>query len=292
MPAADTPLELPPGAPADFETGQLTFVGNATVILRYGGFTLLTDPNFLHAGQHAYLGLGLRSKRLKDPAMEITDLPDLDFVVLSHHHGDHFDRVAAEGLDKDLPIVTEPHSARKLGQQGFRRVLALETWESQTFRRADASVRVTSMPGKHAPQPLQRVLPPVMGSVLDYSLGGQQRFRVYITGDTLLHDRLREIPARFADIDLCLIHLGGTRVAGILLTMDAAQGVAALQIVRPATAVPIHYDDYTVFSSGLDDFRRAAAAANLSTEIHEVARGETWTFAPPSPRAGTAGSLS
>ena len=78
MPAPQTPVDLPPGPPPDFDAGQLTFVGNATVVLRYGGFTLLTDPNFLHAGQHAYLGLGLRSKRLRDPALEISELPELD----------------------------------------------------------------------------------------------------------------------------------------------------------------------------------------------------------------------
>ena len=40
--------------------------------------------------------------------MEIEDLPPLDLVVLSHLHGDHFDRVAEAKLDKTLPIVTTP----------------------------------------------------------------------------------------------------------------------------------------------------------------------------------------
>src|SRR3954466_2649035 len=102
------------GEPADSDEGALTFIGTATVLLRCGGFTLLTDPNFLHAGDHAYLGLGVRSRRLLDPAMEIADLPALDLVLLSHHHGDHFDHIAARDLDHDIPIVTEPHSADKL----------------------------------------------------------------------------------------------------------------------------------------------------------------------------------
>src|SRR4051812_45838062 len=29
----------------------LVFIGNATVLLRYAGFTILTDPNFVHAGE-------------------------------------------------------------------------------------------------------------------------------------------------------------------------------------------------------------------------------------------------
>ncbi|HSH60572.1 MAG TPA: MBL fold metallo-hydrolase [Acidimicrobiales bacterium] len=271
---------LPGGRSVGFDRGEITFIGTATVLLRYAGFTILTDPNFLHAGEHAYLGLGLRSRRLTSPAMEISDLPAVDFVVLSHHHGDHFDRVAAEELDKDIPIITEAHGSRKLRSQGFRASVALETWQSQVVARGRTRVRVTAMPGKHAPRPLGALLPPVMGSLLEFQDGDDVKFRLYITGDTLLHERLHEVPRRHPDIDLCLIHLGGTRVAGILLTMDADQGVAALQLVRPRSAMPVHYDDYTVFKSPLEDFKLASAAANLDTKIHYIGRGETCSFEP------------
>jgi L-ascorbate metabolism protein UlaG (beta-lactamase superfamily) len=264
--------------PADPATGSVTFIGTATVLLRFGGFTILTDPNFLHQGDHAYLGMGLRSRRLTEPALTIAELPPVDFVVLSHHHGDHFDEIAARELDKDLPIITEPHAARKLRTQGFRQPIALPTWGSQRVERGPSSVTVTAAPGKHAPEPLQRVIPPVMGSVLEFAHDGAVTGRIYITGDTLLHDRLAEIPARYPDLDLCLIHLGGTRVGGVLLTMDATQGVKALQLVAPKHAMPIHYDDYTVFKSPLEDFRRAAALAQLRTELHYVERGETLEF--------------
>lgn len=276
------PIVLDPrggAAGADATDGSLTFIGTATVLLRLPGFTVLTDPNFLHRGESAYLGLGLRSRRRTDPAMQIGDLPHLDAVVLSHHHGDHFDRVAAAELDKDLPIITEPGSAGTLRRQGFRRAVALETWQEQRLVRGDDELRVTSVPGKHAPDPLGYLLPSVMGSVLDLVRAGRHVLRLYITGDTLLHDRLAEIPQRCPDIDLCLIHLGGTRVAGILLTMDGAQGVQALQVVRPRAAVPIHYDDYTVFKSPLSDFRSAVAGASLDTEVRYVDRGDTLSFA-------------
>ena len=169
-------------------------------------------------------------------------------MLLSHHHGDHFDRIAAEGLDKDV--------------------------------RGESRLDITSMPGKHAPQPLGALLPPVMGSLVELSIGGEPSYRISITGDTLLHDRLEEIPRRYPDIDLCLIHLGETRVDGILLTMAGRQGVAALNVVRPKTAVPIHYDDSTVFKSPLDDFRRevADAGTSMATTVEYVDRGETYRF--------------
>ena len=274
------PIVLPEAAGPEPSRGELTFIGTATVLVRYGGFTFLTDPNFLHRGDYAKLGYGLRSKRLTEPSMTIADLPALDFVVLSHHHGDHFDEVAAAELDKAVPIVTTAHAARKLGRQGFTNPIALETWESQAFTRGDRSVQITAMPGKHAPQPLNSLLPPVMGSMLDFETAGDGTFRLYITGDTLLFDDLGEIPRRFPGIDLALLHLGGTRVLGVLVTMDAAQGVRALQIVRPKTAVPIHYHDYTVFKDPLSTFKEAVLAASLRTTVDYVAHGETYTFEP------------
>lgn len=81
--------------------------------------------------------------------------------------------------------------------------------------------------GKARSQPFQAALPPVMGSMVEFFKGDRAAYRIYITGDTLLHDRLEQIPKRYPDIDLALIHLGGTRIMGVLLTMDAAQGVKA-----------------------------------------------------------------
>jgi L-ascorbate metabolism protein UlaG (beta-lactamase superfamily) len=263
--------------PAD----QITFVGTATTIISVAGFSILTDPNFLHRGDRAYLGLGLSSKRLTEPALPIRQLPALDFVVLSHHHGDHFDRVAARDLDHDLPIVTEPHAARKLRHQGFRSPIALSTWQSKSFTRTGAEVRVTSVPGKHAPRPLGYLLPPVMGSMLDFFRDGQRLLRLYITGDTLMYDGIDTIAARYPDIDLCLIHLGGTRVAGILLTMDARQGIEALRVIAPRAAIPIHYDDYTVFRSPLADFQRLAGQSALPASLRYLERGETYQLDLP-----------
>jgi L-ascorbate metabolism protein UlaG (beta-lactamase superfamily) len=115
-----------------------------------------------------------------------------------------------------------------------------------------------------------------MGSLVDFFRGGQRLLRLYITGDTLMHDGIRDIAGRFGDIGLCLIHLGGTRVAGILLTMDGRQGVQALRMVAPRRAIPVHYDDYALFKSPLSDFRRAAEQAALPTELHYLGRGDTY----------------
>src|SRR3954447_20330239 len=95
-------------------TGSIRFVGTATTVITCGGFTILTDPNFLHAGDHAHLGYGLTSERLTNPAIEIDELPPIDLCLLSHLHGDHWDHIAEAKLPKNLPIVTTSHAAGAL----------------------------------------------------------------------------------------------------------------------------------------------------------------------------------
>lgn len=272
-------LVLPPTNNGyDLARGSIFFVGTATVILRYAGFTILTDPNFLHAGDHVHLGYGLTAERLTNPALEIEDLPPVDFCVLSHYHGDHFDQLVEERLQKDLPIITTEHASKALKEKHFKRTIALDTWDSINVRKGEAVVRVTSMPGKHGPAMTDLLLPPVMGSMLEFQSGGDTTLRLYITGDTLVHDDLHEIPKRYPEIDLALFHLGGTRILGILLTMDAEQGVEAIRIINPDEVIPIHYNDYEVFKSPLEDFRRAVEEAGFADRVRYLSHGETYNF--------------
>jgi len=271
----------------DFGRGSVFFVGTATLVIRYAGFTILTDPNFLHAGDHVHLGYGLTSVRRTNPAVEIEELPPLDFVLLSHLHGDHFDRVAERKLNKAMPIISTRHATRYLEKVGFTHTRALKTWEPIDLRKGQANLRLTAMPGTHGPGPLGAVLPPIMGSMLDFEdESGETRLRMYISGDTLIHDRLREIPRRFPDVDLALLHLGGTRVLGIMVTMDAEQGLEAMRIVNPRTTVPIHYNDYEVFESPLEDFKRAVNEAGLEDRVHYLAHGDTYEFEVSDARSG------
>lgn len=297
MPSRSTLMLSPgvPGAEAPPEGGSIQFIGTATVLVQLGPFTILTDPNFLHAGDHVHLGYGLTSKRLTDPAVEIDDLPPLDACVLSHFHGDHWDRVATARLSKRLPVLTTPQAARALRRRGFRETRPLETWDELTLRRGRAWLRITAVPARHGPSLVHKALPSVTGTVWEVGHGeGPVRFRLYVSGDTLVHDRLREIPRRFPHVDVGLFHLGGTRVLGILVTMDAEQGLEAVQLVAPDLAVPIHYDDYTVFKSPLEDFARAVREAGLQDRVRFLARGERLPLqfggAQPAVEAARAGS--
>ncbi|GAA3506413.1 MBL fold metallo-hydrolase [Streptomyces prasinosporus] len=261
------------------EAVTVTFIGNATLLVRYRGLTLLTDPNFLHRGEYAHLGYGLVSRRLTEPAIGVDDLPRLDAVVLSHLHGDHWDRRASRGLDHGVPVLTTPHAARRLRVlHGFRRTAGLRTWHGLAVERGGHRVTVTALPGRHAGPPLLRgLLPPVMGSMLEFGpAGGPAGLRLYVSGDTLVYDGLEEIARRFPAADLAVLHLGGTTLpGGFVVTMDGAQGAELARRLDPRLVLPVHYHDYTVMRSPLSAFLAEADRIGLGDRVVRCGHGRS-----------------
>ena len=293
-PARSNPAPSSLAAPSD--TGDtpagasLTFVGTATTVLRLGGFTLLTDPNFVRRGQRVHLGYGLTSRRRTDPALTPAQLPAYDALVLSHLHGDHFDRVARRELPRQPPVVTTDKAARTLRKWGFAGAAGLDHWDTWEIVRGTERLRVTAVPGQHGPAGVHRLLPPVIGTILDLETrsaqtdddGYRRTLRVYVTGDTLDVPRLREVSERFSGIDVMVTHLGGTRVLGLLVTMDGRQGTDLVERIGPRAVVPVHYDDYGVFKSPLADFVAEMTRRGHAALLRTVGRGDTVDLLPPS----------
>jgi len=98
-------------------------------------------------------------------------------------------------------------------------------------------------------------------------------------------DELKEIPERYKgqNIDLMLIHLGGTSIPGpnlplLMVTMDANQGLELVQLINPDVTIPIHYDDYDVFKSPLSDFKAAIEKAGLTNKVVYLDRRDQYKF--------------
>jgi len=291
------------------ENAAIFFVGTATTILEWEGIRLMTDPNFLHAGDHVHLGPGVTGTRQTNPAIDLHELPRIDVVLLSHYHADHFDEKVEASLRRSLPIITTPHAkahlAHKSGDdEAFTSVYDLDSFQSmmvdikqqkQSAEKVPA-MKVTAMPGKHVPPGILNTLnelagavPPTNGWMLELGYGNDSSFksgyRIYISGDTLMVDELKEIPKRYAgqNIDLMLVHLGGTTIPSpklplLMVTMDAAQGLQLVQLINPDMTIPIHYDDYDVFLSPLSDFKKVMEEAGLSEKVVYLDRKDQYKF--------------
>ena len=286
-------LDLPPSEDyPESDLGSVQFIGTATTLIRFQGLTILTDPNFLHRDKQVHIGYGMHSTRLTNPAIEWDDLPPIDFVLLSHLHEDHFDKFVEQHLPRNTPILTTCAAARTLAKRGFTNTYPLRVWDYVKVTKGPVSLRVTSMPGTHGPLLVAAALPDVMGSMLEFHTERNgHSYRMYISGDTLMHEDLKEIPRRYRNIDLALMHLGGTRVLGVLVTMNAEQGLEALRIIRPDLAIPIHYNDYDVFKEPLEEFVKAVERAGWKEKVRYLYHGDTYEFAPHSSGATQSAAL-
>jgi L-ascorbate metabolism protein UlaG (beta-lactamase superfamily) len=99
-------------------------------------------------------------------------------------------------------------------------------------------------------------------------------------------EHVNEIARRHPDVDIAVVHLGGTRVLWHTVTMDAIQGVEFASTIRARRTIPVHYDDYRVFRSSLPEFlARARLSAAGDTDIRPVRGGETVSLTPMEPRS-------
>jgi L-ascorbate metabolism protein UlaG (beta-lactamase superfamily) len=179
-----------------------------------------------------------------------------------------------------VPVLTTPQAAARLRRRGVSAV-GLDTWQRHELHHGDERLTIEALPAVHARGSLRSLLPPVMGSLLEYRVGGAEPTRVYLSGDTLAGAHLDAIAARHPSIDVAVVHLGGMRLLGATVTLDGAGGVELLQRVRPHLAVPVHYDDYGMFASPLSDFEDRVRAAGLADRVRVVRRGETVPLAWP-----------
>lgn len=267
--------------------GKLLWVGNATCIIEFNGIRFMTDPNFLHQGDHVHLAPGVTAQRVKDPAFDYKNCPAVDFILLSHLHEDHFDNLVAEHIRKSLPIISTPHGCTNLKERGHTVLYPLNTWESVRVVKGTDELTITSMPGKHTLGVMETMdaalhtIPPVMGSLVAFKkAGGEKDYNLYISGDTLYYDELKEIHEKYPQINLALVHLGGTTipVIRVMVTMDAVQGIKLICALQPEQVIPIHIDDYNVFESPLGDFVKEVEKAGWSNRVIYLNRGEEFAF--------------
>ena len=107
------------------------WIGHATLLIRLGGKTILTDPVFSH---RVGIGLGLMTggpRRLVAPAISLRDLPSVDVVLLSHAHFDHLDRPTLSRLNKRATVVTARNTGDLVRDLMFKNVIELG-WNEST----------------------------------------------------------------------------------------------------------------------------------------------------------------
>lgn len=121
------------------------------------------------------------------------------------HPGDKPSWPASAKYEFELPVSAEREEADKAGDDGRVRGNTWKNGFQQALRAKDVglpqpkeggtAIQFTAMPGRHGPAVAAKLLPDVMGSILDFTAQGQNfSYRMYISGDTMVNGEIREIP--------------------------------------------------------------------------------------------------
>jgi L-ascorbate metabolism protein UlaG (beta-lactamase superfamily) len=253
---------------------RITHVGGPTALIEVAGWRLLTDPTFDPAGGKYRFGWGTGSQKLTDPSVAADALLPIDAVLLSHdHHEDNLDKAGRAFLPSAGVTVTTEAGARRLARDTpAPSVRGLAPWATTTLEAPGRTpIEITATPCRHGP-PGSR---PIVGDVIGFALKWEDATgALWISGDTVLYDGVREVGPRIGDIDVAVIHLGGVRfpITGpVRFTMTAHEAVELCGALKPRTIVPLHYEGWKHFREG-----RSAIEAELAGAPAEVRERVRW----------------
>jgi L-ascorbate metabolism protein UlaG (beta-lactamase superfamily) len=256
---------------------RATYVGHATALIEVGGVRVLTDP--ILSGRIAHL-------RRHGGAVDAGSLGDLDAVLVSHAHLDHLHAASLRQLavKRPQPALVIPRGLRRhVAKLGFERIHELTAGEQIEI--AGLSIAAT-----HADHDTRRHPFGPPAEAVGYLLGPPGR-QTYFAGDTDVFPGMETLAA---DLDVALIPVWGWGPTLGPGHLDPAGAAAALRLLRPRLAIPIHWG--TLFPFALDrlrgkggllsdpprEFAREAARLAPEVEVRVLQPGEATPL--PAPR--------
>ena len=223
----------------------LTYIGSATVLLRIGEITILTDPTFDPAATSQSLSLpgtdiSVPLQRRVDPAIRAADLPPIDLVLLSHdEHPDNFDTSGRAVAANARSILTTVSGAQRLGQS------AIGLHPGDRIEAAPG-IHITATPAQHTEPHLLAVAGDVIGFIIE--IDGTPN-SIYITGDTLNIPELAGL-ADNHQITTILAHVGDAHFdlsGDTPFSMTIQDALTLGEKLNARTVIPIHEDDWKHF---------------------------------------------
>ncbi|RPG30236.1 MAG: MBL fold metallo-hydrolase [Muricauda sp. TMED12] len=163
-------------------TIEMQLVRNATVRLDIGKSSLLIDPILGAKGSQEPIPFsnGLNNPLVDLPYTVDKVLSDVDAILVTHYHPDHFDRAAEEFVPKDMLLFCQPSDRERLVEKGFTNLIPIDTvhqWSGIQISRYGAS--------HHQGATGQ----PPFGESSSYGIEALGK-KVLVTGDAILDNKL------------------------------------------------------------------------------------------------------
>jgi L-ascorbate metabolism protein UlaG (beta-lactamase superfamily) len=156
---------------------------NATLVLQIGGKNILIDPML---GKKGSLGLfPMTDNELLNPLVDLPfteeilkeKLSEIDAVVVTHLHPDHWDEKAIEILDKNIPLLCPESIAEQISQSGFTNIICIKdavAWQN---------INISMTEGRHGTGEIGEKMGVVNGFVFK-----TEEKSIYVVGDSIWYE--------------------------------------------------------------------------------------------------------
>jgi len=262
-----------PKLAANGELG-ITFIGHASFLLQMGGQNVIVDPNFAR-----WLFV---LKRLRQPGVNLRDLPPIDLVLVTHAHFDHLHRPSLRAIVQQTlrrkgnpPAIVVPHHVFDLvSDLGFSDVVELDWWNSYRHR----ALTVTHVPSRHWGARI------IKDSHRGY--GGfvirDNKHSVYHAGDTAYFSGFREIGQRLSP-EVALLPIGAYNPPTFRnVHADPSDAIRAFLDLNARWMVPMHYGTFRLSHEPMEEplqlLEQEAKGAGIEDRVAVLQEGVTRFF--------------
>ncbi|MEA9578662.1 MULTISPECIES: MBL fold metallo-hydrolase [Xanthomonas] len=266
-------------APAS-PTTSIQQIRNATAKITYGDTVLLVDPMLAAKGAYPGFPDTYRSE-LRNPTVDLPFdvgqvLKDVDAVLLTHTHLDHWDPAAETLIPRQMPMFVQHEAdAALLRGKGFADVRILPA--HATF----GGVKISRIADQHGTAAMFQVKPlaKLLGSVTGFVFEKAGEPTIYLAGDTVWTDDVQDAIKRYTP-DVIVLNTGDARIkgfdAGIIMGVADTSRVHAL--APKAKIVAVHMDAVNHMTVSRADLRRYVSEKAIQDSVLIPEDGETLNF--------------
>ncbi len=167
---------------------KIKHIRNATLQVEYAGRIFLIDPMLAEKGTYPPFPDSARQDQknpLVDLPISVDDvIKDVDAVIVTHLHLDHFDEAAKEVLPKEIKLfVQNEDDGQEVKKAGFQNVEVLT--EHSVFQ----GIQLIKTDGQHGRGEIVKIAGQVCGIVFKHP----EEQTLYVAGDTVWYEPVQKV---------------------------------------------------------------------------------------------------
>ena len=239
---------------------RVTWIGHSTTLVQYQGVNFLTDP---HLTRYPFYFEFFVKPRYTQPALSVDQMPDIDFIVISHNHYDHLDHRTVDMFGDSVQWYVPLGLKNWFLDRGIstERVVELDWWQSHQY---NEEVNVTFTPVEHWSKRTPWDTNESLWGGWSVDIAG---FKSWFAGDTGYHDRyFKEIGERLGPFRLAMIPIGAYAPRYFMKDahVDTKEAVDIHLDVKSQQTLPIHWG---TFEMTLEPFLEPPQKLRLEMEM-------------------------